>query len=188
MSPLLPPTEFLHVDGQTKVSVNTIDDARYLYKYHQSFYSNKYNQRKFVRGALYKNIFSEGAHVIEPVPGSMIELEVYLHDGGATTLLYITCDMNISNPYLSSLNQLGNALSCHQPNTSWRTKNDLGAMYIVGNGKKGDGSRGSYNLTNTTDSIKSAISNVKAYTEKYYTSIGLFRNLNEKSSSSQRQY
>lgn len=63
--------------------------------------------------------------------------------------------------------------------TSRRTKNDLGVMYIVGNGQKGDGSNGCYKLTNKSESIKSDISNITLHAEKYYNSIGLASNVNE---------
>ena len=57
------------------------------------------------------------AGVIHPRPGCIIELQVSIPDTRKTSSVYITCDVNISNSYLMSLNQLGGILMDEEPNT-----------------------------------------------------------------------
>ena len=38
-----------------------------------------------------------------------------------------------------------------------KTQNDLGSMYLVGYGQKGDGKSGIYNLTQSSERIKTVI-------------------------------
>ena len=113
------------------------------------------------------------ADVIHPRPGSIIKLQVLILDTRKTSSVYITCDVNISNSYLMSLNQLGEILMNEELNTYRKKKNGMGSMYIVGHGKKGDGTSGIYNLTNSSERIKIVISKIAKQAESYYISIGL---------------
>ena len=60
-----------------------------------------------------------------------------------------------------------------KPNTFRKTKNDLGSMYVVGYGQKGDGKAGIYNLTHSSKHMKKVISNITTEAESYYHSMGL---------------
>ena len=155
------------------ICVDTNAEGQSLYNRYLSSHSNRYNKRKFVDGALYTRIFMNHADVIMPRPGCVIELQVTIEDTGITSSVYIMCDVNISNSYLMSLNRLGDILSNEKPNTYRKKKNDMGSMYIVGNGKKGDGTSGVYNLTNSSERLMTVISKITKQAELYYQSIGL---------------
>ena len=144
-----------------------------MYNWYLSNYGNQYNKRKFVEGALYTKIFPDYANIIQPKPGCKIELKVTIANKGRITLLYIICDVKITNSYVSSINKLGIILKKETPNTYRKTQNDLGSMYVVGYGQKGDGKAGIYNLTQSSKCIKTVISKITDDAESYYHSIGL---------------
>ena len=116
-TPLLSPNRLLHHDGKTVIYVGNNEEGRSLVNWYMSNYGNQYNKRKFVEGALYTRIFMDYADIIRPIPGRKIELKVSLADTGRTTSLYIICDVNITNSYLTTLNKLGELLMNEKPNT-----------------------------------------------------------------------
>lgn len=176
---MLAPNQFLYVDGTKIINFDNNEDARSLYKWYRCHKHNRYNKRKFVDGALYTSIFMDSADVIQPKPGCLIELEALMVDTGDTTTVYITCDVNISNSYLLCLNELGAILMDKAPNTNRQKKKDGGCVYILGSGKKGNGTKGTYNLTNSSDNLITAMSNITMEAESYYKSIGLSQDIEE---------
>lgn len=170
-SPLLPPNMFRYIDGRTNFKVNDAHEARRIYRKYSSFNSNRNNKRKYVNGALYSSLFDNHVDFIDPIPGGRIILKVSIQDTNDVSDVIITCSVDIKDKYLTSLNDLGVALSNMGDNTCRNKLHDVGKMNIVGYGKKGNGSSGVYHLTNKNKIIEKAIEKVASLSKKYYSKI-----------------
>ena len=111
-----------------------------------NMYNNKQKRCKYLDGALYTDLFSDCCDFIEPSKGQTININVTTEDSCSTTIC-IFCDGNIHSTYLTNCKNLGIALSKFKGNTFRRNRRDIGNMYIVGNGKMGNGKSGTYRLT-----------------------------------------
>ena len=109
----------------------------------------------------------------------MIELDIAINDTEEHSFVKIFYDMNENSTYLNSLNRLGELLRHCKENTSRNKNKDQGKMFIVGKGKKGNGSIGTYNLTKKKDKIVSAIDEVIDIAKDYYLELGLSDEINE---------
>ena len=65
-----------------------------------------------------------------------------------TTTVTAFVDIDDNNKHLKNCKCIAQMLSRNKPNTFRKTTSDKGNMYVVGNGTKGDGSVGTYELTN----------------------------------------
>ena len=71
-TPLLPPNQFRNIDGKTNFCISNSHDARCLYNRYAKFYTNRFNRRKYVDGAIYTDLFHDCCDVIDPLPGGII--------------------------------------------------------------------------------------------------------------------
>ena len=178
-NPLLPPNQFVYIDGRTVINVTDPDQAKTMYNTYAGFHCNRYNKRKFVDGALYTDLFEYRKDIIYPSPNEVIELDIAINDTDEHSFVKIFYDMNENSNYLRALNRLGESLRHCKENTNRSKNKDQGKMFIVGKGKKGNGSIGSYNLTKSTDEIVSAINEVIDIAKDYYLELGLSDEINE---------
>ena len=177
-STLLPPNQFTYIDGRTLMSITNPTDARRLYQRYAKFYSNRFNRRKYVDGAIYTKLFVDCADIICPIPNTLINIDVTLDGSNESTSVIITCDMNPNSIQLVSMNELGHSLNLCGDNTNRGNKNDKGKMHILGKGKMGNGSIGVYRLTDSSQAISDATSKVTGTAKRYYEDMGFQKEIN----------
>ena len=178
-TPLLPPNQFRYIDSRTDITVDNSDDARSLYQRYRLFNSNRYNRRKFVNGALYTSLFPECTDILCPTSGEVIKLDVLLQNRIDRTTITIHYDGNVKRSELLAMTDMGESMSSYGNNTSRGTNFDGGKMNIVGSGKKGNGSYGTYNLSNISKNIEIATMAVTSIVKGYYEEIGFSQEMNE---------
>ena len=180
-APLFPPNQFKYVDGRTTMNISNHRDARMIYQMQAKFYSNRFNRRKYVDGAIYTHLFLDQADVICPIPNTVIELDVAIDYSSTNrhTSVVITYDIDTNRTQLASMNELGHSLNLCRDNTNRGNKNDEGKMHIIGKGKMGNGSVGVYNLTDSSEAILEATSKVTGSIKKYYAEMGFTKEMEE---------
>ena len=183
-APLIPPNKFLHVDRRTPVFPETSDDARHLYQTYSKHSLNRNIKMKFVDGALYTSLFNDCVEILHPKPGCMISINVCLLDSGEISQVVITYDIHVGCKYLMSLNKLGIYMSKMKGNTFRSSLKDDGKMSVIGCGKKGNGSVGTYKLTNESEDIHSATTDITDLAGQYNNNIGSRQVMDDISSNS----
>ena len=164
--PLLPPNEFVSPYNKEPFCVDNAVDARWQYRTRMNMYNHKHKRRKHIDGALYSRIFMENAEVIDIKAGNTVDIVIKLADGMTTTVTAFV-EKDTKSKHLDNCKCLAQCLSKKNPNTFRRTSSDIGDMYVVGNGRKGDGSTGTYDLTNT-NGVHKLLHNVTMSAEYYY--------------------
>ena len=147
-------------------------EARYIYREKCSHDLNRFKKRKFVDGAVYTDLFDKCVQIIDPVTECKTVIRIFDEDTEQLTDVVITCNTNVNDLHLMNEIDLHTALNEHAPNTYRKILNDKGAMYIVGTGKKGDGSVGTYNLSNKSEKIKRNFHRVCKSSTQYYSHWG----------------
>ena len=92
--PILPPNQFRHIQTCLDFKVSNSNIARSLYQEYSGYSKNKFNKRKYVDGALYSSLFPECCHVIDPIPGGVIELLVKIKNTNEISSVLITYDID----------------------------------------------------------------------------------------------
>ena len=127
---------------------------------------HKHKRRKHIDGALYSNIFMDNAEIIDIEAGNSVDIVIRLADGMTTTVTAFV-DIDGNNNHLENCKCIAQMLSKKKPNTFRKTTSDKGDMYVVGNGTKGDGSAGTYQLTNM-DGVHQLLRKLTISAEYYY--------------------
>ena len=106
-NPLLPPNQFVYVDGHTILNITDPKKARSMYNTYAGFFCNRYNRRNFVDGALYTDFFEHPNYTIYPNPREVIELDIAINKHDEHSFIRIFYDMNAIDSFLNALNNLG---------------------------------------------------------------------------------
>ena len=127
-APLLPPNEFVYLDGRTVISVDNGDDARWQYQTYMNMKTYKAKHCKYLDGALYKEIFYEVTDIVEVKQFGRTKIDVTTSDGQSTTTK-IFHDGNKNNAHLCNCRKLGKFLSAFKGNTIRNKRMDDGDIY-----------------------------------------------------------
>ena len=142
ISPLLPPNQFIHIDERTMINSSDYKEAKWLYQRQRDFHCNKYNRRKFVRGALYTELYANCYQIIKPSINTNIEIFVSINGGEEKITVIICYDIDPCSSILNNMNNLGTAMNEILDNTSRRNNNDEEKIHVVGEGYKANRKEG----------------------------------------------
>ena len=162
---MLPPNQYTLLDGKTKVIHSTVMRAREQYKYFMKVYRKK--QSNYVDGALYTKLFKDNVDFIWLCPSETVVINVTLEDGCSTVIKFFYDNNAKYNEHLRNCRALGKFLCECKPNTFRRNRMDEGKMFIVGNGKLGNGRWGTFKLTEKKG-ISKLLQNIVSSASKYY--------------------
>ena len=130
---------------KNKLLINDINNARWMYNTYKTMCCN-WKKRKYVDGAIYTEVFSEAAHIIDVPDNEIVELKI-LTAQKKVSILSIYFERKSDLQHLKNCCKLGQILSNYKGNTFRKKCFDDDEMYIVGQGKVGNGSTGSYKMT-----------------------------------------
>ena len=163
---MLPPNEFICPYSKEVFVVDNVLDARWQYRTRMSMHCHKYKRRKHIDGALYSDIFMDNAEIIDIKAGHSVDIVIQLGNGMTTTVTAFV-DIDDDNKHLQNCKSIAQMLSRKTANTFRKRTSDKGNMYVVGNGRKGDGSSGTYQLTNI-DGVRQLLRELTISAEYYY--------------------
>ena len=127
-------------------------------------------KRKYVDGAIYTDVFSEAAHIIDVPDNEIVELKILTAQKKVSSLsIYFERKSDLQ--HLKNCCKLGQILSNYKGNTFRKKCFDDGEIYIIGQGKVGNGSTGSYKMTEYPG-VENVLKNLTESSKNYYKAIG----------------
>ena len=128
-------------------------------------------KRKYLDGALHTTLLDDCYDIIDVREEEMFDITIVTETNEYTTIS-IFWDIEQDNPHLLNCSRLGSVLSRYSGNTFRENTKDQGNMYIVGNGRKGNGLVGTYEMT-TYNGVSREIKDIINTAELYYRENGL---------------